>query len=255
MPFVRFSAAAGFIIFQQLITATALKFDSFYLDDRNIHKLTEVIPPQFQEFRQIFYHAQKLLKRKKSRSRVYDLILSSLAFQVLITCTKLFLYFTPIGLVDQNSHQITHRFKLAVLCLLYTAVNLSICHKFVYLDKLGYLVKDGLLLPLILSIYLYDAVTINVIATCFPVVLALFNVGLVREIYLRTTKPQSASKREMLIDLIGKHDSIYMYALSSATLGVLGCFDTLFRTSLFHFINSAYYCFSAYQTSHTLMTD
>ena len=24
------------------------------------------------------------------------------------------------------------------------------------------------------------------------------------------------------------------------------CFDTLFRTSLFHFINSAYYCISAY---------
>ena len=59
----------------------------------------------------------------------------------------------------------------------------------------------------------------------------------------------------MLIDLIGKHDAIFVFALSSATVCVLGCFDTLLRTSLFHLVNTVYYGVTAYQSSHTLMTD
>ena len=117
------------------------------------------------------------------------MMMASVAYQVSMQFVRFLLYFTPISLPDQTDHQITHRFKLSVLCILYTAVNFSVCHKYIYIEKLGFLVKDGIILPLITSIYLYDVVTINVVATCFPVVLALFNVGLLREIHLRTNKP------------------------------------------------------------------
>ena len=99
------------------------------------------------------------------------------------------LYLVLSSLLDPQDYPVSHRIKLNLLCTLYTIVNLFICHKFVYLEKLGFLFKDGILLPLILSIYLYDQVTINVVATCFPVVLALFNVGMIREIHQRTVKP------------------------------------------------------------------
>ena len=61
--------------------------------------------------------------------------------------------------------------------------------------------------------------------------------------------------REQLIDLVGKHDAIYLFALSSATLGVLGLFDALFRASMMHLLNTIVYLFNAYQTSHRLMSD
>ena len=71
----------------------------------------------------------------------------------------------------------------ALVCSLYLALNLLTSHRFTYLDKLSFLVKDGILLPLIASIYLFDRVTMNVVATCFPVITIIFNIGLLREIH------------------------------------------------------------------------
>ena len=127
------------------------------------------------------------------------------------------------------------------------SLNLGVSFKFPYIEKFAFLVKDGILLPLIASIYLFDRITLSVIPTCFPVVMIIFNVGLLREIHQkRTEKSSKQGVRENLIDLIGKHDTIYLFALSSATLGILGLFDALFRASLVHLLNTVYYLFSAY---------
>ena len=41
------SGLIGFIIYQAVIRAVAQHFDSYYLDDRNVNKLVDKIPPQY----------------------------------------------------------------------------------------------------------------------------------------------------------------------------------------------------------------
>lgn len=83
----------------------------------------------------------------------------------------------------------------ALVCSLYLALNLATSLRFTYVDKLAFLVKDGVLLPLIASVYLFDRVTMNVVATCFPVVTIIFNIGLLREIHQKSVRAASNQAR------------------------------------------------------------
>lgn len=59
-------------------------------------------------------------------------------------------------------------------------------------------------------------------------------------------------QRVYLIDLIGKHDCIYVYFLISATVLVLFVFDMVFKHSG-HLLNFLYFGYHAYSTINHLM--
>ena len=83
-----------------------------------------------------------------------------------------------------------------LLCIIYMALNLFTSLKFPYFDKLVFLVKDGVIFPLIASIYLFDRITLNVVATCFPVITIIFNIGLLREIHQKTVQSGKTARHD-----------------------------------------------------------
>ena len=133
---------------------------------------------------------------------MFDFVAFTMVYFLVVSVAKTVLGVMPIlGTVIQlgNGQQGEVVVELwmtrSLVCSLYLALNLITSFKFTYVDKLAFLVKDGVLLPLIASVYLFDRVTMNVVATCFPVVTIIFNIGLLREIHQKSVKTASNKAR------------------------------------------------------------
>ena len=133
---------------------------------------------------------------------MFDVVAFSMIYFFVVSVAKAVLGVLPILRTvmhlgnDQQGEVIVELWMTrALVCSLYLALNLATSLRFTYVDKLAFLVKDGVLLPLIASVYLFDRVTMNVVATCFPVVTIIFNIGLLREIHQKSVRAASNQAR------------------------------------------------------------
>jgi len=223
-------------------------FDSKILLEKQ-EEIKKKVPPAYKEVNELIKRAAMTANRGKPRSYVFDMVFLGLLRAILIAPIVYLIPMLQWGAEHNESVQTRFGKSRILLVLIYTMMNLVIPvlgSSFQHLEMVAFLVRDGLILPLITSLYLFDRLRIGPIITCFPVIIIMVNYTLVSQIKARcVTENPMQGVRANLVDLLGVHDSILVFVLLSALLVLLGAIDFFFR-STYNILYVAYYAFYAF---------
>lgn len=223
---VKFQSIFGQVLFLEIVTPVFATFSSkHYSLTQEIKSLGIKLPVQIEN---------RLLKFisniKQKKSDVFDITAVFIAYNLAHSVLVWFIF-------ERNGRGICKLILVSIYFVLQVLIPTALPHLKI-ISNVMMLISLNLLSQLLM----FDQVDLKNLVACVPIAL-LFSCD---EILQQINQVPKQSQRVNLVDLIGRHDCIYLYFLIAVTVSILFLFDMTLRHSG-HLLNFLYFSYYSYQ--------